>query len=212
MGKQLIQLLGSPPPPQAQSRSGNLLGMWRSKASSSAWAPQLTAGELVSASLLHNNLNQIPKRSKQKLIQDTGLKCNDLQALVREMSRILSIQTPSHYMHLELRKEWTPLPYFPVCAGEAHLLSSHYWSAASPQTVKPHSALGRGEQQHLSLFAITQLYLQQLFMQAGTPTCFPTIYKPGAKPLQKQLCFVSLPALNSLPLSWANSTQADEKH
>lgn len=48
-------------------RAGSLLGMWRSKACSSAWAPQLTAGELVTASLLHNNLNQIPSRSKQKL-------------------------------------------------------------------------------------------------------------------------------------------------
>lgn len=65
--KALIQLLGSPPP-QPQSRSWNLPGMWRSKASCSARAPELTAGELVTASLLHNNLNQILIRSKQKLI------------------------------------------------------------------------------------------------------------------------------------------------
>lgn len=171
VGKQLVQLLGSPAPAQAQSRSGSLLGMWRSKASSSAWAPQLTAGELVSASLLHNNINQIPKRSKQKLIWDTELewRLEPKKCLKFSPSRpqIIIFQE-----HLEPRKEWTPVPYFPASAGGAHLLSSHYCSGAFSQRVKPHSALGRGKQQPLSPFAITQLHLQQLFMHPETPTCF----------------------------------------
>lgn len=136
-----------------------------------------------------------------------------MKARAKEMSQILSIQTPNHYLPgtLRAKERMNSCSLFPsLCrrsssSEQSLLLRGIFSESEAPQ------CSGEGKAAAPLPFCHYTTALTAIVYAARNTYLLPTIYKPKAKPLQKQLCFVSLPAPNC-PSADQTAPKTNEKH